>query len=320
MYTVCAVFGRMASNNELLAAKSLGISPMVFVRPALCLATVASFACIWLYDLGSSWGAAGMRRVVIESVEAIAYSKLNAQRSYSTPHLTINVKRMDGHRLIRPTLLYQPPDDEQPITITAAEGYLRTNLRDNTLSMMFRNGTVYAQEETRLVFPETFEQVVPLSRASKDYNDEDWQGETLVYLRKQAEQRERRIPQMEAVLRSAERDGLAEEALARLRQDLEREREKVIYLRAVYHRRWANGFMCLSFAMVGIPVSILLRSGEALKSFLVCFLPIVTVNHPLHNFSVKLAQAGEAPAWWPWFGNFVLMGVGVWLLRKSCRH
>lgn len=318
LYAMCAVFGKMASNNELLAAKSLGISPMVFVRPALCLATLTSFACIWLYDVGSSWGVAGVRRVVIESVEAIAYSTLTSQRSYSSPHLSINVKRVDGRRLLRPTLSYHPPNEEQAITITAEEGYLRSNLREKTLTIVFSNGSVYAADETRLVFPETFEQVVPLSLASRDFSEQDWQGETLAYLGKQIEQRQRRVAQLEQAVLTAEKQRA--ESLPRLRMDLETEREKHTYFRAVYHRRWAYGFFCLSFAMIGIPVSIFLRSGEALKAFLVCFLPIITVNQPLHNFSIKLAQAGDAPAWFPWFGNFVLMGVGVWMLRKSIRH
>src|SRR6186997_1976858 len=40
------VFGRMSSYNEVVAIKSLGISPMVIIWPALALATLISFVAV----------------------------------------------------------------------------------------------------------------------------------------------------------------------------------------------------------------------------------------------------------------------------------
>lgn len=320
LYSVCAVFGRMAANNELVAARSLGISPMVFIRPALCLAAMASMACVWLWNLDASWGGQGLRRVVIESVEAIAYSTLTAKHSYKTPHLSINVKRVDGRRLVRPTFLYQPPDGGQPMTITAEEGYLRTDPRDKTLTILFCNGSVHTADEMRLLFPETFEHVVPLSRASRDFSDPDWQAETCAFLGKQIERHQLRILQLKAALRTARQKHSPNHVIGHLRQDMQTERQKIARCQVSYQCRFANGFICLAFAMIGIPVSILLRSGETIKSFVVCFLPIVAVNHPLWILSNKLARTGEASAYWLWLGDLVLMGAGVWMLRKAIRH
>ena len=38
-------------------------------------------------------------------------------------------------------------------------------------------------------------------------------------------------------------------------------------------RRWANGFSCLCFVLVGAPMAIRLRHAEFLAIFFVCFLP-----------------------------------------------
>ncbi len=82
------------------------------------------------------------------------------------------------------------------------------------------------------------------------------------------------------------------------------------WLNAQVNRRWANGFFCLAFVMMGIPVSMRARSRDYLTSFFACFLPVVLLNHPLHNFCIKLAESGRAPAQLPWLGNVLLICLG----------
>lgn len=54
-----SVYGRIASSNEIVAVKSLGISPMVMIWPTLILATVVSFSAVVLNDVAVSWGRGG---------------------------------------------------------------------------------------------------------------------------------------------------------------------------------------------------------------------------------------------------------------------
>ncbi len=62
----------MSATNEVIAAKALGISPLVLLRPVLVASCLLSFASLWLNDLAVSWGRDGIRRIIIESVEEIA--------------------------------------------------------------------------------------------------------------------------------------------------------------------------------------------------------------------------------------------------------
>src|SRR3990172_1706696 len=50
------VYGRMSSYNEIVAIKSLGISPMAVIWPTLILATLVSFVAVVLNDVAVSWG------------------------------------------------------------------------------------------------------------------------------------------------------------------------------------------------------------------------------------------------------------------------
>src|ERR1700748_829633 len=71
-----SVYGRMASYNEIVAVKALGISPMNLVWPVLVLAVFVSFIAVAINDYAVSWGVAGVRQVFLQSIEEIAYGQL----------------------------------------------------------------------------------------------------------------------------------------------------------------------------------------------------------------------------------------------------
>jgi hypothetical protein len=75
-----SVYGRMASYNEIVAIKSLGISPMAIVWPTLVLATLVSFVAVVLNDLAVSWGRLGVQRVFLASIEEVTYGQLRTRR------------------------------------------------------------------------------------------------------------------------------------------------------------------------------------------------------------------------------------------------
>jgi lipopolysaccharide export system permease protein len=78
LFAVCSVFGRMSGSNEVVALKSLGISPTTILWPVFGLAVLLSLLAVYLNDVAVSWGRRNVRRIVVESVEEIAYSMLRA--------------------------------------------------------------------------------------------------------------------------------------------------------------------------------------------------------------------------------------------------
>ena len=90
--------------------------------------------------------------------------------------------------------------------------------------------------------------------------------------------------------------------------------------RAEPWRRWANGFSCFFFVLVGAPLAIRWRSADVWTSFGICFLPILCVYYPLLAFSVDRAKCGVLPPYAVWLGNVVLLVLGGWLLRRVIRY
>ena len=85
-------------------------------------------------------------------------------------------------------------------------------------------------------------------------------------------------------------------------------------------RRWANGFSCLCFALVGTAMAIRMRNADVLTSFCLCFFPILMVYYPLLAFGLDRAKAGEIHPYAVWLANGILVVWGVWLMRRVVRY
>ena len=126
--------------NEIVAIKSLGINPMTVLWPALILAFLLSLICVWLNDVSVSWGFNNMQRVAIEAIDDIAYGMLRTQKSFGTNGFTINVKRVDDRKLIKPVITFNASGTTPPYTITAQEGELRCDTEQQGADHRLRAG------------------------------------------------------------------------------------------------------------------------------------------------------------------------------------
>ena len=120
-----SVYGRMASYNEIVAIKSLGISPMAVVWPTLILATLVSFVAVVLNDVAVSWGRWECSACVL-AVDRRNY----VQPAANATHLQPGQSEHHGPRcrwaigLIWPTLIMQASGDQPALTVSAKEAEL----------------------------------------------------------------------------------------------------------------------------------------------------------------------------------------------------
>jgi lipopolysaccharide export system permease protein len=329
LFGACSVFGRLASGNEVIAVKASGISPMVLLWPAVVLAFLLSLAAVWVNDVAVSWGREGMTRVVIESVEEIAYSRLQQQRSYSTRQFSINVSDVDGRRLIRPTISLEGGGDNPPQTITCEEASMRSDLEAQTLTLSCRNGTVQFGEFSA-EFPDTREFIIPLDEASRSGASGAVSPSNLaLHVIPQAKaQQYSRIQSLEEHMAAlaayqmitGDFATLASPGWSKDQRLVTEARQRLYRLEMEPYRRWANGFSCLCFVMVGAPLAIMMRNSDFLTSFFMCFLPILIFYYPLMAFGVSQAKSGTFPSCGVWAGNLILAIIGTYCIRRVCRY
>ena len=322
LFAASSVYGRMSGSNEVVAIKSLGISPMAVLWPCFILATFLSLLTVWLNDVAITWGQAGIQRVVIEGVEDIVYGMLRTQRSYTNKNITILVKAVDGRRLIQPTFTFAATEDQPSKTITAREAEIRCD--GELLTFVFRHATIEAQGMQSYL--DHFEYEYSILDASRKTDDShiptrvpmrlidtevaQVELEMSVYQRRQA-------GQLGLALASGDFDYVAAKDWGHEAIVLQDFRNHLYRLFTEPPRRLSAGFSCLCFVLVGAPMAIWRRHADFLTSFFLCFAPILLIYYPLLVFGVEQAKSGNLNPQIVWLGNAVLAVWGLWMLRSK---
>lgn len=322
-----SVYGRLASTNEMVATKAMGISPWTLTWPTLALATLVSLGAVLLNDIAVSWGRLGQQRVLLESLESVAYGRLKTQGTYSDGRLRISVRRVDDRRLVQPTVVWQPSAEKEPWNITAAWGELESQPAEGQLVIRFYDVSV--EGPVSFYEPGLYEHKLPLdelmnvkegSRSPSTYALSEISTATAEQ-HKTVEKLEQELTTQAAYAMLTGSFGELTESAWRARAvPLDGAEQKLHRFYTEPYRRWATGFSCLCFVMVGVPVAVIFRKGEMLASFFICFLPILMVYYPLLMLSVSQAKDGTVPPMSVWVGNAVLAIAGLYLMRRVVRY
>lgn len=329
LFSACCVYGRMSAMNEIIAVKSLGISPLTVIWPALILAFGFSLVAVWLNDLAVSWGRRGVYSVVLQSVEQTVYGLLRTQRSYSNGRFTINVQGVEGSILKNPSISVQgATPGGKVMTLTAKEATLESDTNRGVLIISATEGTMeYGTDIVYNFDHETRE--IPLteitrkgeSRASPSNYPIRAIPDELIEQRAFIRQTRRSLA-MQACFQVAtgDIDHLSSDRWAGKHRALEDAIVRENRLQTEPWRRWANGFSCLFFVFVGVPLAIRLKNSDVWTSFALCFIPILVGYYPLLAFGLDRAKTGALPPYAVWLGNIAMLIVGIFLIRKTIRN
>ncbi len=332
LYSVSSVFGRMTGSNEIVALKSLGISPMVVVWPVLALASFTSLGTIWMYEITATWCRPNFLRLAYRSIEEIAYSRLQKTSSFDCTMFHITIKQVDirdGKRiLVKPTITIKPRPGQPKVTLTAAEAELHTDWSTNQLQILCRHGEMDVDDgHMRMSFFKEQPCSVPMPEADWDRRHRDYVATKDIpdlIAELQAE-----IDKMRKDQESLKRLNEAKQALDGsaspepsdpIAAQIADRQWKIYRLKTEPYRRWSNGFACLCFALIGMPVAMLWRHADGLTNFFVCFLPILSVYYPLLMLGEDLSTSGTLPPISFWMGNVILTIPAIIFLRRIIRH
>ena len=328
LFSVCVVFGKMAAENELVAIQSMGLSKSVIVFPVIILAFAVSLFAVWLNDMSFAWSYWGVERVVMQASDKIVYGVLEQEGSFRTDKFSIEVDGVEDRLLIRPTLTFHS-SGSNVLRASAASATLDANPDTHSLVFKMNNGLVDAEgkasyrfdgEERREIQLKTPEQI------AKSYDDPGhlYLNQIGSAIRKQGNQ-VRDLHRESAVLAASH---LMTGDFVGLTSSQWKSRGKKIKdadfryhrLHVVPHRRWANGFSCLAFVIIGIPVAMKLKTGNFATTFGICFLPILFVYYPLFMYGLNGAKYMTLPPYAAWLGNAACILVGVVLLLRELRR
>lgn len=330
LFATACVYGRMSGSNEIVAIKSLGISPMAVVWPGYILAAFLSLITFWLNDVAITWGQAGIQRVVIEGVEEIVYGMLRTQRTYSSKSLTILVKGVEGKRLIQPTFTFAATATQPPTTVTSQEAQIRCDGKLLTIVFQHASVEVPGRQGTSSFHSDHLEYERSLMEVSRQTDDSHVPTRVPIRLmdeevdrvgKEMSNYQRRQAGQAGLALAIGDFDYFANKDWTHEGFVLQDFHNHLYRLYTEPPRRLSAGFSCLCFVLVGAPMAIWRRNSDFLTSFFLCFLPILLIYYPLLVFGVEQSKSGACNAQINWLGNAVLAVWGIWMLRsKVLRH
>ena len=322
LFSVCVVFGRMASDNEVTALESLGLSKSMVVMPALLMAFALSLFAVWLNDVAYAWSHFGIERVVLQSTDRIVYSVLQQEGSFKDDQYSIEVSRVEGRTLIQPVVTI---NSGEGIHLTAARGSLTVDPEQHSLQFRMDQGSIDNNSSFRLVDDNSSVINIPLRSPDELARATSPSNLYLSQISSEAREQQVKLAKLEsqltleatAQLFGGDLVGISHDGWAKRTKRLRDARYRLARLKVVPHRRWANGFSCLAFAIIGVPVALRLRTGNYATTFGACFVPILLLYYPLFMLGLNGAKMSTLPAWSVWLGNVACVAVGIVLLRSE---
>ncbi len=331
LFSVCCVYGRMAADGEVATVKASGISPLTLLKPAIIFAAILSPAAVCISDLAVSWGRPGVNRIVLMSIEDIAYRVLQSDHSFTSDHgFSIHVREVVGRRLISPTVTVHNGGKNGPMKLSAKEGQLRLDPESQTLLLKVIDSQVEGGKYFSSDIPGPTEFRIPLSKAVRK-KDVQYQSPSELPLRVIRGERIRQDSRTHAAagelaaqtgfsILTSRNEDIAGPAGQAIEAKLRGGKRRLTRLRTEPWRRWAEGFSCFFFVLVGAPLAMIAKTSDYWTTFGICFLPTLVIYYPLFILGLEQAKDGLFPPYGVWLGNGVLTMIGAVLIARVRRY
>jgi len=331
LFSVCCVYGRMAADGEVSTVKASGISPLKMLQPALIFAVLLSPISVCVSDLAVSWGKPGINRVVLMSVEDIAYRVLRAQHSYTSDHgFSIHVRDVQGKTLVQPTVSVINHGKDGPMKLTAKTGRLSLDPATYQLVLQVVDSQIETGHGIQGIVPGEIEYKIPLGQAmiDKDPADRSPSSLPLRIIMTERLQQDTRTHAAAGELAAhvgfsilmSRSEAIAGPAGQGIEAKLAHSKKRLTRLHTEPWRRWAEGFSCFFFVLVGAPLAMIARTSDYWTTFGLCFLPILLTYYPLFIFGLEQAKDAAIPPYGVWIGNIVLGIIGTTLIARVRRY
>ncbi len=324
LFSVCSVYGRMSVDNEFVTMQSVGVSLLPSIMPAIFLTTILSVATVGLINVAFTWGFHGIERVVMSSVENIAYKVLERERSFQHRGFSINVRDVQGRDLIEPQIKINRPNSD-PVTIVARRAQMTYKDDEQALELRITDGSASVGTAASFQFPNTFVQTIPLAIAPQDtlltahpshMSMRDLPMASL-HQREDLLRREHAMAVSVGFGLLTSRPGRMMDSKSFEREaGVTQSRQRLHRLGTEMQRRWASGFTCLAMSMIGIPLAIRMKASDTMTTFGVVFLPTVLVYYPIFALTLDMAKDGRISSAGVWIANAIFIAAAVLLLRR----
>lgn len=326
LLTVCVVYGRIAGDHEITAAKAAGINVLSLLWPAFLLGGAMTVCSFILTDRVIPWAVHNIQRKVTLAMEDIFLDVLHSQHYFTNPRrgFSVHVRGIEGKRLISPIFRYQPPG-RSPVTMQAEEATLDFDLEQQQVNLHLIRGQIdipgsrtvwFEREDYPFPLPLQIQKPKPRHLSIVEIRDKTKELESDVETA-----RLERDMYAAMALTLGDFQQMTSERFITYESQLKHGSKDLAKLETEIHSRFAMACSCFFFVLFGGPFAILQGRKQFLTSFFMCFLPILLIYYPVVLLMMNLSKTNTvSPVWAMWVGNLVMCMAGAVTLRKVLQH
>lgn len=310
---VLLVFGGFAQNNEITAMKANGVNVWRVTIPVILVGFLLSFIALFFSDQIQPRVRHLYRTVLDELIVKRPEAYIESGKFIKDfKGYILRVQKVEGKRLEGVTII-QPENNKPTRTIVAEWGEIMPASGGRTLSLRLYNGVsdepspdnpsvLFKMHFDKFLLPALGLTETPHAKAKRKMKDLSL-NELIMVLRDIKKYKE-----------------LLEEDRERKPEDIEKEvsgrrREA----KSEIQRKISFAFATFSFVLIGLPLAVITRHGEAVVSFALS-MAVVAIYYILSIWANTMAVNGILP---PvivfWIPNFLAVAVAIFLMVKIIR-
>jgi lipopolysaccharide export system permease protein len=347
LFAATVVYGRLASDNEVIAVKTAGLSAMVLIWPSILMSLVLSLSLAGLSSSAIPNSNGAVKKIFYQNMEDFFYKKLKMDRIADFPSwpFLIKVKDVQDRTLIGATFkkraakpeqasFVRGPDADEPaawdLIVQSKTARIKFDFEHEQVHVFFENANVRQRgvEKSEGTFKETTVVIeIPgkgqfdVGKTVEEMTVQEMKDTQADYLEKISMERKRQAVAAAWYLGSGRPDLVKWDHIQAAFSKYDYWQSECKKFETEIQMRQAMAWGSFFFVILGAPVGILFARRDFLSAFISCFMPIILVYYPLMLFGVNLGKEGLVPPELVWIGNIALgLAALLWALPPVRKH
>jgi len=341
LFAVTVVFGRLASDNEVIAVKTAGLSAMTILWPAIILS--AGLSLTLLHFSGGLIPRANQeaKAVIYKNFEEMFYKWLKVRREFDNQEwpFLIKVRDVDLETKTMDSALFKHRNKGNPanglfdMVVSAKKANIKFDV-ENHVALVYLVGSETThisrdgkKEDIFLIDDKVLELPLPgkntkgLDKSIKEWTTPELVAEQANYRAKIAHERRRQAIRAALRMASGRFDRVDWRDVQLAFNDYGFWNRKLSEFETEKQFRVSQSVGTLIFVLLGAPVGILFARRDFLSAFITCFMPIILVYYPLLLLGINLGKEDVLnPVLALWSGNLLLGVASGFVLPSVLRH
>ena len=347
LFAATVVYGRLASDNEVIAVKTAGLSVMVLLWPTWIMGLGLSLALSILSATAIPEASQEGRKVIFANVEDLFYKKLKMDRVFdvkSWPFL-VSVRDVEGRVMIGatfkkrservepavklPEALADEPDSFDMI-IKAERSWIKFDFDAGMLHVYFEDADIRQSgdnanqsnvKKTQMDFPIPGKGQIGGDKMTEEMTVAEMKAKEDEYREKILVERKAQAVAAAWFMGSGRLNLVQWSDIQAAYARYDFWHGEITKFETEIQMRLSMAWGSLFFVILGAPVGILFARRDFLSAFITCFMPIILLYYPIMLFGMNLGKEGIIPSYCVWASNGVLGVIaGFWALPPVRKH